>query len=66
MELDLAQDGHIDPALFRFRPNHLALLVDPKNLVPWKPWVEQPLLWPVSVLNPLVDFVLVSLKNYYR
>ena len=32
MGLDLAQDGHIDPAPFGFRPNHLASLVDRKNL----------------------------------
>lgn len=32
MELDLTQDSQIDPAPFRFRPYHLASLVDPKNL----------------------------------
>ena len=32
MELDLTQDGQIDPTPFRFRPFHLASLVDPKNL----------------------------------
>ncbi|CAL1717036.1 unnamed protein product [Somion occarium] len=29
--LDLAQDEHIDPAPFAFKPYHLASLVDPKN-----------------------------------
>jgi hypothetical protein len=29
---DLAQDTHIDPTPFSFRPFHLASLVDPKNL----------------------------------
>lgn len=32
IHLDLAQDAHIDPAPFTFRPYHLASLVDPKNL----------------------------------
>ena len=32
MELDLAQDEHIDPTPFAFKPYHLASLVDPKNL----------------------------------
>ena len=31
-EPDLAQDSHIDPTPFKFRPVHLASLVDPKNL----------------------------------
>jgi len=32
MELDLAQDEHIDPTPFAFKPYHLASLVDSKNL----------------------------------
>jgi P-type Ca2+ transporter type 2C len=32
IHLDLAQDTHIDPTPFTFRPYHLAFLVDPKNL----------------------------------
>ena len=32
IHLDLAQDSQIDPTPFKFRPYHLASLVDPKNL----------------------------------
>jgi hypothetical protein len=32
IQLDLAQDTHIDPTPFSFRPFHLASLADPKNL----------------------------------
>ena len=31
IELDIAQDEHIDPTLFAFRPYHLASLVDPQE-----------------------------------